>query len=229
MTTALQMITRSMRLAGAIGKGESLDADEAADGLYALNSFMDALSIERLMVYQVLDEAFNLVAGTASYTIGSSGAFNTTRPSKLVDTCFLRLNNIDYPLEIIDEAAYAAIPDKTIQSLPDQIFYEPSYPLATIYFNRKPDQAYSFHCKSWKQLQSFSALTTDLALPPGYQRMIEYGFAEDYGNEFLDGVPPNVSRIAAKLKSKLKTINLPTTIMSVETLSNRSVQNINVG
>jgi hypothetical protein len=44
VTTAIDLITRSMRLARVLSKGEPLDADESADGLAALNSMMASLS-----------------------------------------------------------------------------------------------------------------------------------------------------------------------------------------
>jgi hypothetical protein len=221
MTTALQMITRGMRIAQVLQKGESLDNDEAQDGLYAMNSMLDSWSIDRLYVYQILDEAFTLTVGTTSYTIGSGGVFNTTRPSKLDNSCFLRLGSLDYPVTLIDNQAYASILDKTITGLPTMIYYEPAYPLGTIYFNRKPDQAYSFHCKSWKQLQQFTALTDTLSLPPGYQEAIEWSFAERYGLEYNDSIPAQVKEIAAQARRLISSVNSPDSIMQIEAANRR--------
>ena len=62
MTTATQIITRAMRLARVIGKGETPDADESADGLQALNTMLDSWQIKRLFVYQIREESFTWAA-----------------------------------------------------------------------------------------------------------------------------------------------------------------------
>src|SRR3989304_3628268 len=98
MTTALQIMTRSMRLAGVIGKGESLDADESADGLAALNSMLESWQTDRLFVYQIREDKFTLLTGFFGYTVGTGGDFNIPRPVKLEDTCFILKDNVQYPV-----------------------------------------------------------------------------------------------------------------------------------
>ncbi len=221
MATAISIISRGMRLVGALQKGEVPDADESVDGLYVLNSMLDFFSVKKYLVYQILDESFTLTAGTASYTVGSGGAFSTTRPDKLEDSCYLEINNISYGLDLIDEQRYAAIPDKTVTTMPKRVFYYPSMPTGTIYFDSKPDQAYTFHLKSWKQLQQFSSLTTTLSLPPGYQEMIETSFAERYGIEFNFEIPNDVKLMAADARRTLGIVNAPDMIMSPDIGSRR--------
>lgn len=214
MTTATDMITRSMRLARVIGKGEIPTADESADGLTALNAMLDSWSIERLFVYYIVQEDLTLSPGIGSYTMGTGGDLNTTRPSKIDDSCYISYGSYDIPLELIGAQSYANIVAKSIQSnLPMYLFAEMSYPLVTLYFYPVPNTAYTARIRSWKQLQTFSTLTDALALPPGYQRGIEYSLAEEYAAEFGIEVSPSVHAIAAKARSNLKKINSPELIM----------------
>ena len=76
------------------------------------------------------------------------------------------------------------------------------------------------HIFSWKQLQQFAALTTALALPPGYKRAIEYNLAIEYGPEFGEGFDDQqwkkVIGIATQSKANIQRINAPAPIMRSE-------------
>lgn len=207
-----------MRLAGVIGKGEVPDADEAQDGLAALNSMLDSWSIEKLFVYYIVDETLTFVASQQTYTMGSGGDLNTTRPTRIEDSCFVRYANIDTPLQIIDEAAWAGLVAKTVQSnLPMYLFPDMQYPLVRLNFYPTPSTSAAVaHIKSWKQLQQFTTLTDVLALPPGYERAIEFGLSEEFGVEFGIEIPAKVQQIAAKARANIKRINAVEPIMLSE-------------
>lgn len=216
MPTALQIITRSMRLAKVIGKGETLDSDESADGLTALNAMLDSWRIQRLFVYQILDEAFTLTAGDASYTVGSGGDFNTSRPADFPEGSFLRVNDVDFGITKIDQLAFSQIPNKSITSVPRFFYPDMAYPLITLQFDCKPDQAYSFHMKSLKTLQSFSTLTTDMALPPGYEDAVTFSLAERFGLEFGVAIDPDVKKWAGDSRKAIQRVNAYIPVMMVE-------------
>ena len=216
MTTANEIISRSLRLMGVLGQGRrTLTANEAADGLEALNGMLESFSLERMMVYQILEENFPLVAGTASYTIGSGGTFSTIRPIK-IESAFIRdSSNIDYQLEIINNEAYDSVQLKTVSSRPQYLYYDPVYPLAYIRLLYVPAYADTLYINSWKQLQQFTDGTTALALPPGYQRMIVYNLAIEMNAEYQTKLAPEVVAIATQSKAAIKRINAPSPIASV--------------
>ena len=217
MATAITMVTRAMRLAGVIGTGETPSDNEAADGLTALNAMLESWSIERLYVYYIVQESLTLVPGTATYTMGSGGNLNTTRPTQIDDSCFVSYNGMDIPLQLINADAYAGVVSKATQSnIPQYIFADMQNPLVRLSFYPVPNTAYTAAIRSWKQLQSFAALTDALALPPGYQRAIEYSLAEEFAPEFGVDVPLQVRVIAGKARTNLKRINAVTPVMLSE-------------
>lgn len=218
MTTALDLITRGMRLAGVIGKGELPDEDEAADGLTALNDMLDSWSTERMYAYYIVEETLTLVAAQATYTMGTGGDLNTTRPTRIEDSCFIRYASMDTPLTLINNQAYAAIVAKTIQSnIPDLLFADMQYPLVRLSFYPTPSTSSAVaHIMSWKQLQQFTALTTSLSMPPGSKRAIAYSLAEEFGPEFGANIQPIVIAIAQKARANLKRINAPNPVMRSE-------------
>ncbi len=218
MPTAVQMINRAMRLAKVIGKGETLDADEATDGLTALNAMLDSWTTERLFVYAIRDESFSWAAGNASRTVGSGGNFSTDRPVQVDQSSYFTYNSIDYPITLINSDAYSAINDKTIQnSFPRFLYVDyTSSALVTIYAFEVPSSTITFHLRTWRLLQSFAALTDSLALPPGYQRAIEYSLAEEFGPEFGVTISQEVKDIAKRARANIKRINSKPVVMSTE-------------
>ena len=218
MATALQIITRSMRLAGTIGKNEILDDDEAQNGLTALNSMLDSWKIERLFVYQIVQGSYTWPAATTSRTIGSSGNFDTTRPDRIQSAFFVDSNSTWYEVQVLSmREEYDIITVKTTQStVPAYLFYDPAYPLGVIYLWCVPSAQGTLKLNTWQALQSFSALTTDLALPPGYERAIVYGLAVEYAPEFGVKVPDDVKALAMRAISNVKNLNAPQMISQVD-------------
>jgi len=233
MTTAISMMKRAMRLAGAIGQGETPTSDEATDGLAALNTMLEGWGISRNAIYEVQNEQFTWPSNTQAPTVGSGGTFNTTRPAKIDDTCSFTVGSNDYPARLLDLDAWAGIPDKsTTSQFAWWIYPEYGASLVTLYGYPIPNASVTFNLRSWKALQSFSTTTTALAMPPGYQRAIEYNLAIEWAcPEF--GLPPrpDVLSIARSSLRALKNMNSPSPIMGSEAaMMNRRYQsNINAG
>ena len=214
--TALTMIERAMRIMKVLGVGQQMTAGEATDGLYALNSMLEAWGIERLMVYQVQQSSYSWASGNASRTIGPGGNFNATRPTKVAEEGnFVRdgSTSIDYPLTFLgDRDSYDRILLKSsTSSYPQWLFVDTGFPLMTLYVWPVPTQTLTLYLNNWKPLQAFETLTEEIALPPGYQAAIEFNLALWYAPEF--GTAANVSPWAEKqatlLKANLKAINRP--------------------
>ena len=219
MATAISLITRAMKLARVLSKGEQPDADESADGLAALNSMMDALSIQRDNCYYVPEETLTLVPNQATYTMGSGGDLNTTRPTRIEDACFIRYTNYDLQLELLNFEAYAGVVAKTTAStLPSFLFVDMQNPLVRLTFWPVPTSASAVaHIFSWKQLQQFAALTDVLALPPGYEEMIAFNLAVRWAcPEFGQPVTPEVAAMAIGTLRAIKNINSPSPVARSE-------------
>lgn len=217
MTTSLDMITRAMRLARVIGKGEIPDDDESQDGLVALNTMLDSWQIERLFVYAIRTEQFTWTSGSQTQTIGAAGNWVTDLPTRVDPSSSFTINTIDYPVSFIDKDAWSAIPAKTTTStFPFWVYVEYSPTLVTLYGYPLPNASITFNLRTWKQLQQFTDLTTPLSLPPGYKRAIELSLAEEYGQEFGMPVSPDLGRLASRARANIKRINQTSNIMNSE-------------
>jgi len=211
--TVSSMMLRSMRMIGEKGRGETLDTNEQSEVLYELNSFMDACSINRLLCYQVLQESFSLTTNTVTYTIGSGATFNTTRPTKIVDPCFIRdSSNLDSHLKIIDAETYGSIVQKNVgTTYPTYIFYDHGFDssgFGNISVYPAPSANLTLFINSWKQLQNFANVSTALLLPPGYQLFIESNFAIHLAAG-LTPISKELAMIARDSKAAVMSINIP--------------------
>lgn len=196
MTTPLDIINGAARLIGVVFKSESLSDDEAADGLVALNDMLDTWSNDNLITYAYTLETFSLT-GAASYTIGSGGDFNTTRPINIVDAV-VRYGSIDYPLTIISQEQYQEeiALKSTTSPVPKYLTYDNAYPLATIKMYYVPSAGSTLYLQTNKPLGNFASLTTTIALPPGWKRALKYNLAVDIAAEYGVEVPATVLRTA---------------------------------
>lgn len=169
-TTASDILTYAARAIGYLGKTETLSAADANLALVAFNNMLDSWSLEKLNSYVELQRNFTMVAGTQSYTIGSGGVINTTRPTDITSAFVRDSNSNDYPMFIINRQDWDNIGDKTITSqIPDQLFYSSDYPLGTIYIFPIPLLGYTVYYNS-TTLQTTFVLTDTLSVPPGYLR-----------------------------------------------------------
>ena len=208
MATVQTRINRAMRLIGATASGESPTSQESADCLTALNAMLESWQTEKLIVYAFVDTGFTMVNGTGSYSLGPSANFNLTpRPSK-IENCYVKANNIDYPLEPVDKNRWFSIADKTVQSdIPILAYYEPSLPNGTIRLWPIPNAAHSLHVVTWTPVSSFAALTDSVTLPQGYNRAIDYNLAVEIAPEYELEASDTVKRIAMDSMASIKRAN----------------------
>ena len=203
MTTALDLIEHAALKLGAKNTGESLTADEANDSLDILNAMLDHWAVDRLMVYQIVQSSYSWAGGSASRTIGTSGDLNGSRPIRIEPGTYFRdSSNVDYPVEIVrDRASYDTLVSKSDSTtFPELLFYDPAYPLGTIYVYPVPSATLTLKLNHWQTLQSFAALTTDLSLPPGYQWTIEHNLAVALSPVF--SIVPSALVVAEANRSK---------------------------
>lgn len=223
MATALDMIKRSMRLIGALGDGETPNANEQSDGLSALNSMLESWSIQSLNIYQVQSESFTWAAGSVSQTIGPGGDFDTVRPIE-IESMFQRYDFIDYPIHDMQRQNYDHVPDKDTQStLIGYIYADMAFPLATLYAYPVPSEAATIFIQSWQPMQSFATALTEVSMPPGYREAIEHNLAVIMAPEYQRVVPPQVFRHAVNSLRTIKQRNtrIPSSVVEPASLSSR--------
>lgn len=226
--TARDLIEGAMRLIGALASGENATADEATNGLTALNDLIDGWSTERLVIPNVVREVFALTASQQTYTMGTGGDFNTTRPQK-IERALIQFTGqtpaIELPMKILNTPEYAGVILKTITStFPHLIYSDNAYPTTNISVWPVPDNSnYSIVLYSVKTLSQLSNLSTTLSLPPGYQRALRYALAIEISPEYGKEVSEVIVGIANQAKAEIKRANVePSYLRCDDALVSRS-------
>ena len=217
MSTALQMISQALRSINVLGEGETPSAAQSSTGLESLNAMLSEWSIQKLLVYEVVQENFPFVAGQSAYTMGAGGNFNTTRPTA-IENVFVRYQSIDYPVDIVTADQFNQITFKAqLSEIPFVVYVDTSFPLTTLKFWSVPNTTLtSVYISSRKPFTEYTSLTAPVNLPPGYERAISKNLAVDLGPEYgAMGNPALISQ-AARSKSNLKRINYTPIVLDID-------------
>ena len=215
--TAETMILASLRKIGEKIVGGTLTTAEQTDYLYDLNSWLDSVGLNRLMIPHLLQDSHALTSSTGSYTIGPGGAISVKRPLK-VEYAFTRdSNSIDRGLTILTERGqYDAIVSKSLEGyIPEYLYYDPRVPLGTIYLYPEPGAGLTLYLDSWKLLQKFGGIDVPLDLPPGYQLFIESNFAIWVAGGFAN-VSSEVLKVARESKAAIQSFNAPAGVLRLD-------------
>jgi len=208
MATALDLIKRAQRLLGVYSIGEDPNADEAQDGLQSLNSMLDLWANQNLLVHAKSEDVIPLAANQASVTVGPTGSFVTTRPVTIDASSYVVYQQVSYPLELLTQQDYNNISLKgLVIGIPCSIWCWMKYPDITITPWPIPAASMDLHLWSNKLIKSFPNLTTDVDLPPGYEKALAFSLAEEIAPEYQIPVPQQVTAQASSARRLIKRSN----------------------
>jgi len=197
MTTAREIITKSLQKIGVLIKSEAPSADEAADGLSSLNQLIESWSNDSSAIISRAWETFTLVAGQSTYTMGSGQTFNTTRPINILQA-YVRIGGVDTDVGIITDSAYNEIPFKALTGVPQWLNYDNANPTDNLRIYPVPASAYQLFMLSEKPLAGFATLDTTVIMPPGWERALVYNLALELAPEYDQQPDASIAAIAAK-------------------------------
>lgn len=207
MATAANIIERSMKLLGQLEAGGTPTSDEYADGLAALNAMLDSWRNERLMVYAMQDETLTLADGDSSYTIGTGGDLNTTRPIA-IERAYIVEDSISYDVNPMTEGEYAAIDDKTTEAdFPEWFLYRPTMATATLILWPVPNATRTLKLVTRVVVGAFASTATTVTLPPGWEQALATNLAVQWAPEFETSASEDVKRMARESKAGIKSAN----------------------
>jgi len=178
----VDLIRLILRTAGINGVGQTPNSEDNNDVLTHLNVMLAEWSAQRWLVYHLVDVSVTST-GATSYTVGTGGNFNVTRPDR-IEAAYWRSTavtpNVDYPLvEIPAREDWNRIAVKNVGNWPGWFFYDSGYPLGTFYPYPVPSgQPGELHINVKETLSSFPDLVTAINLPPAYLNALLWNGAQ---------------------------------------------------
>ena len=235
--TVLDLLKQARQSNGTLGDGVTMSAEEAQSDMLALNIMLAEWSASGYGVYYDKQEVFTLTANKASYTFGTgatSGNFNSSRPTELRDQSFIRLDDVDYSVRLIGADEYSQISSKDTTSLPDTIYFDPTYPLATVFLYPSPDQAYSLYITSAKTIDTFMSIYEVISLPQEYASAIKWNLSVELAPSYNVQVNQVLTTRARQSLKVVKNLNADLRLEGTRFLgfglkSNLYLKNINEG
>lgn len=207
ITTAGDIVRGALSKILVLGVQDTLTSGDLQTGLDALNTLLDSLWLESLATYAIQQETFTTTPNQASYTIGPSQTWNTTRPVRVV-FAVASYQGVDYPVNVIDRIQYDRIPYKATSGIPMVLFYDREFPTATVYLYPAPTPAgITIRLDTYQQIQSFTNATDLINLPPGYARMLINNLAIELAPDYGAEVRPALEKAARESKAAVKRNN----------------------
>ena len=176
-TTALEIIGDALGLTNAVGVDQVLTAAETADCLRKFNDLLENLSTQNLAVYGQADQSFNTVAGQATYTIGTGGNWNTTRPVR-INGAYSTISGALFPAEEMSQAEYNAIAVKAqAGAYASNFLYVNDFPLGLVTLWPVPDAVVAMTFSIDRVLTAVASASAAISFPPGYAHMFTTNLA----------------------------------------------------
>ena len=173
--TARDLVQKAFQKTGVMEIGGALSPALEKAGFDALVNLMDEW--KGLLIPAWTDDSFSLAAGTGSYTIGATGTVVKTRP-EFIDAAFVRdSSGQDHHVDIIDEAKYRTIFNKTQQGRPFQAWYNGTVPNGTLTLYYVPSSIETFHYSHLSALTVPTNLADTLVIPARYKTPLVWNLA----------------------------------------------------
>lgn len=187
--------------------GFDLSGEEVTLGLRKLNRMLSNWSARRVMVAYRTRESLSLASGAYVYTIGSGGTIDTVRPTAIAEAK-LSDGSSEYGLSQVSLELFSAENNPSSEGRPRGFYYEPTFPLGTIYFTRALDQAYTLILNSYKPMTSFSDLVTDTDFAPEYEELLVSNLAVRLAPDFGKSASQDTKAIAMQTYNAVKGSNI---------------------
>lgn len=212
MASVNSIVSRAMRLSGNLGTGETMDAAEAADGMEALNSMLDAWALEKLMLFKFDTLTFTPTA--SSFTIGPTGNLVTVRPIEIL-SAYRKSGGVDLPVQILSREQYESILLKELSNKVQALYYKPEYPNGRVFVWPVATNEPLF-LSLQQPITGFTSTADAIVLPPGYEEALTFNLAVLLCAEYNKDASRAVVRQAMNTKRLIKTVNNEVPMLSVD-------------
>lgn len=222
-----------MRMAGILASGESVSGQEATD---AFNTFKMIVrswaSNGLLMPTEDYYSSFSLTSGQAQYSLGDDGSTDWDVSQTIFPADFtalnLKINNVEYPIEIINSQQIADVRNKSIQGRPSMVFIRPYNTYYVFEFFPKPDQSYNLNIYFKGALDKINSISNAVYYPDGYDRALMYELYVELCQEYGRPVDQVAFAKAQELKAEIMRKNTKPVYLTSD-LENKKPFDINKG
>ena len=201
--TGAQLVADALQEAGVYGQGETPNAADMQLCLRKVNRLIATFSALKSLVFGTYNDSLVMTPGTATYNFTS---FPLGRPLNL-ESLYLTLSNVSYPIRMIDAGTYSNIPVKTVTGIPVECWLNWTATDGSLTFYPIPIAAYTMNIVAWTTFQGTVDINTVFALPPGYETFLTEALAVDVAPSFGMPVSEDARVAAVRARRSLRMVN----------------------
>lgn len=212
--TVSDIITSAFVNLAVIRPGETIDATTMRDPAFiVLQQVWSGMSAEPTMAYLVYHQAFTLVAGTETYTVGTGGTLvSTARPVQILgwQSASGNFRNGGRVISFDELRALAKDNLGATSVIAQAVAADMLFPAINIQVFPKPATAPGTLTLDYTSpLVPFAAVTDVLALPDGYEAMLTFNLALALAPQYArqSGVPAALAANAQNSKALIAAKN----------------------
>lgn len=215
-TPVLTLIRDALALTNSVGADQTLTADETARCLRTFNDVQEAWTLEPLMLWDSANNSFTLIPNQATYTVGTGGNFNISRPVSIHQPMYTVLNggtglgvtDVSMPCTSMTQEQYNLILNKgQTQQYPERYLFVTEFPLAQITFWPIPSAANTIFVSDDRTLPAVATAASIITFPPGYAKAFLYQLALELPAVFGKQANQSVKDIAKETLATVRKAN----------------------
>lgn len=193
-----QIITRALRIVGAIGQGETPNAEAVTEAAEVLNDLIKEWETDGMQLWCIKEYSMTPIASTNQYAIGTGYTVNQVAPTKILQAWSRSSTNLDTPVLLITRQEYNMLGSKTTEGQPSQLWYNPpgeisgteNFGTITLYVTPDTNYAtnYTLYFTGVRPLQDFDASTDVMDFPQYWANAVVWGLADQLSYEYGVGL-----------------------------------------
>lgn len=196
-TSALDIIKPALRRIGAIDALETPSPEQTQVALECLNGLIDSWSATSATALNNEEIVVTLPPNQTTMTIGTGQAIDVPRPFR-VESAYVRVQNIDRNVKVVDKAEYDAVNLKDLATTwPEILWYDGGVPTGNLYFWPRASYGVELHVTVLRYLAEFASATDTQNLPQGHKRALQLALAVEVAPEFALEPSPTLVRAAS--------------------------------
>lgn len=183
-STRTDIISRALRICGALSTGESLSAEMEDQGIQALNDMVKSWQSDHVFLWTEYTKTLSLVASTQAYSLPTDPYIFA------IDKAFFRLNSTDYPIEVISYRKFQDISLKSneaVQPSEVAVTWDRDSGLYKAYFWPVPNDSGTVLYTGLCRLKDWDTSSSTGDFQPHWTEALTYGLASRLSDEM--GLP----------------------------------------
>lgn len=182
-STRNSIIQRAFRICGGLTTGETLSAEQITQGNQALNDMVKSWQSDHIFLWSLYPTTMSLSNGTQAYSMPTDPFISA------IDKAYMRISNVDTPLDVISWRQFSEISNKQNSGEPTcvAVTWDRDTGLYKANYWPKPNGTYTVFYHGICRLKDWDTATSNGDFQPHWTNALIYGLAADICDEI--GVP----------------------------------------